>query len=214
MEILQDGVKEEIKKLVEKAATSEGLVNMRVNLDQSDLFDTFVNYCLVNLTTSLNWRYKSYNTNVSDIFSESDEGLCMLILENNAQDFLKVYSTGSALTRKESRTKYTKSKGVTNAKFKGQNRNGIKRFNFLVREVKKNRATVHSQGLEEKLKLKYEGIFKENNKDETITNDGEDEENSSDDDVDAYDGFEGDDTVSESVEESILLQSTNITGVQ
>ena len=105
---------------------------MRVNTDQSKLFETFVNYCLVNFTTSLNWRYKSYNTNISDIFTESDKSLCMLILKNNAADFLKVYTTGNIVTRKESKTKYTKSEGNLNAKFKGWNRNGIKRFNFLV----------------------------------------------------------------------------------
>ena len=57
------------------AATSEGLINIRVDLDQRDIFDTFVNYFLVNFTTSLNWKYKSYNTNISENFSESDEGL-------------------------------------------------------------------------------------------------------------------------------------------
>ena len=84
-----DTAEEDIYRLIEQAATCEGLVNMRINLDQSKLFDTFVNYCLVNFTTSLNWRYKSYNTNLSDIFSESDENLCMLILENNATDFFE-----------------------------------------------------------------------------------------------------------------------------
>ena len=54
------------------AATSEGLVNIRVK-DQRDLFDTFVNYCLVNFTILLNWRYKAYNTNLSNIFSKSDK---------------------------------------------------------------------------------------------------------------------------------------------
>lgn len=82
-----DTVKNDIYQLIQQAATSKGLVNMRVNLDQSKLFDTFVNYCLVNFTTSLNWRYKSYNTNLSDIFTKSNESLCMLILENNATYF-------------------------------------------------------------------------------------------------------------------------------
>ena len=138
---------------------------------------------------------------------------CILILQNNAQDFLTVLSTGSTISRKESKTKYTKSKGVTHAKFKGWNRSGIKRYNFLVRNVKNNRATVRSQELEERLKDKYEGIFKENNKGDTIINDGEDEDNSSDDNVDAYDGFEGDDPVSESIDENILRQGSNITRV-
>ena len=37
-----DTVKEKIHKLIQMAATSEGLVNMRVKLDQINLFDTFV----------------------------------------------------------------------------------------------------------------------------------------------------------------------------
>ena len=199
-------------------ATSEGLVNMRVNSDHSDIFDTFVNYFLVKFTTSLNWRYKSYNTNISDIFSISDEDICILILENNAQDFLAILSTGSTLSRKESRTKYTKSKGVTQAKFKDWNSCGIKRYNFLVRNVKNNRATVRSKELEERLKDKYKAIFKQNNKGETIINDGEDEDNSSDEDEDededAYDGFKGDYPVSESIDKTISRESSNVTGVQ
>ena len=208
-----DTVKEDIYRLIQQAATCEGLVNMRVNSDQSKLFDTFVNYCLVNFTTSLNWRYKSYNTNISDIFTKSDESLCMLILENNATDFLKVYTTGSIVTRKEYKTKYTKSKGNGNAKFKGWNRNGIKRFNFLVKNVKKNRSLVQSHELEIKLKQKYEGIFKDSNHGNTILNKSKNEDVSSDEDVEAYNGFAGDDILTETVEETIVSQSTNITGV-
>ena len=208
-----DTVKEDIYQLIQQAATCEGLVNMRVNPDQSKLFDTFVNYCLVNFTTSLNWRYKSYNTNISDIFTESDESLCMLILENNATDFLKVYTTGSIVARKESKTKYTKSKGNVNAKFKGWNRNGIKRFNFLIRNVKKNRSLAQSHELEIKLKEKYEGICKDSNQGNTSLNDSEHEDVSSDEDVDAYDGFAGDDILTETEEETIVSQSNNITGV-
>ena len=208
-----DTVKNDIYQLIQQAATCEGLVNMRVNVDQSKLFDTFVNYCLVNFTTSLNWRYKSYNTNLSDIFTESDESLCMLILENNATDFLKVYTTGSIVTRKESKTKYTKSKGNVNAKFKGWNRNGIKRFNLLVQSVKKNRSLEKSKELEMKLKQKYEGIFKDSNHGNTIGSESENEDISSDEDVDAYDGFAGEDILSETAEETLVAQCTNFTGV-
>ena len=208
-----DNVKEDIYQLIQQAATCEGLVNMRVNTDQSKLFEKFVNYCLVNFTTSLNWRYKSYNTNISDIFTESDESLCMLILENNAADFLRVYTTGNIMTRKESMTKYTKSEGNLNAKFKGWNRNGIKQFNFLVRNVKKNRSVEHSRELEVKLKQKYEGIFKVSNQGNTIINESENKDDSSEEDIDAYDGFAGDDILRGTADETIVLQSTNITGV-
>ncbi len=208
-----DTVKEDIYQLIQQAATSEGLINMRVNLNQSKVFDIFVNYCLVNFTTSLNWRYKSYNTKISDIFTESDESLCMLILENNADDFLKVYTTGNIVTRKESKTKYTKSKGSVNAKFKGWNRNGIKRFNLLVRTVKKNRSLACSLELEMKLKQKYEGIFKDSNHSNILGNESDNEDDTSDEDVDAYDGFAGDDLFADAMNETIATQCTNITGV-
>ena len=137
----------------------------------------------------------------------------MLILENNATDFLKVYTTGSIVTRKEYKTKYTKSKGNGNAKFKGWNRNGIKRFNFLVQNVKKNRSLAQSHELEIKLKQKYERIFKDSNQGYTILNQSKNEDVTSDEDVDAYDGFAGDDILTETAEETIVSQSTNITRV-
>ena len=73
-----DIIKEEIKNLVEMAATSEGLVNMRVKSDQSDMFDTFVNYCLVNFTTSLNWKY-NHITLTYQIFSLNQMKVCVCL---------------------------------------------------------------------------------------------------------------------------------------
>ena len=126
---------------------------------------------------------------------------------------MKVYTTGSIVTRKKSKTNYTKSKGNLNAKFKGRNRNGIKRSNLLVQSVKKNRSLAYGHELEIKLKQKYEGIFKESNHGNTIENETKNEDILSDEDVDAYDGFAGGNILSESVEETIVLQSINITGV-
>ena len=137
----------------------------------------------------------------------------MLILKNNAADFLKVYTTGNIVTRKESKTKYNKSEGNLNAKFKGWNRNGIKRFNFLVQNVKKNRSVEHSHELEVKLKQKYEGIFKVSNQGNAIINKTENKDDSSEEDIDAYNGFAGDDILTGTADETIVSQSTNITGV-
>lgn len=91
-------------------------------------------------------------------------------------------------------------------------RDGIKRFNLLVQSVKKNRSA-QSHELEMKLKQKYEGIFKDSNHGNTIGNEYKNEDISSDKDVDAYDGFAGNDVLSETVEETIISQSINITGV-
>ncbi len=115
--------------------------------------------------------------------------------------------------KKGSKTKYTKSKGKVNATFKGWNRNGIKRFNLLVRTVKKYRSLACSLELEMKLKQKYEGIFKDSNHSNILGNESENEDDTSDEDVDAYDGFAGDDLFADAVNESIASQCTNITGV-
>ena len=64
-----------------------------------------------------------------------------------------------------------------------------------------------------KLKEKYEGIFKDSNHGNTIQNRSKDDDISSDEYVDAYDGFAGGDILSKTVEETIVSQSTNITGV-
>ncbi len=117
------------------------------------------------------------------------------------------------MTRKESKTKYTKSKGNVNAKFKGWNRNGIKRFNLLVQSVKKNRSLACSLELEMKLKQKYEGIFKDSSHSNILGNESENEGDTSDEDVDAYDGFAGDDLFADAMNETIATQCTNITGV-
>ena len=63
------------------------------------------------------------------------------------------------------------------------------------------------------MKEKYEGICKDSNQGNTSLNDSEHEDVSSDEDVDAYDGFAGDDILTETEEETIVSQSNNITGV-
>ena len=125
-------VQDEMYNLVKLATQDDGLVNMRVNSKQSKEFETFVNYCLVHFTQSTNWRYKSYTCKISEIFTELDEGLCMLVLENNAEDFMKVHGTRANISRKEAITKYTQNKGGINAKYKGWNRSRIKQLNNLV----------------------------------------------------------------------------------
>lgn len=201
-------VQTEMYNLVKLATQDDGLVNMRVSSNHSKEFETFVNYCLVHFTQSINWRYKSYTSNISEIFTESDEGLCMLILENNAEDFMKVHETKGTVSRKDSNTKYTKNKGGPNTKYKGWNRNGIKRFNNLVQIIKRNRESGYSKELESKLRVKYEDIFRDSNGDKFhhVMENGDDEE-SSDDEIEAYDGFAGLDVVSNDV----VSNSTNIT---
>ena len=90
-DVIPSNVEEIITNLVELTANVDGLIHLRVDTGNIDLFRTFINYCLVHFSTSMNWKYKAYNTLISDIFTESDEALCILLLENNAEDYTKIH---------------------------------------------------------------------------------------------------------------------------
>ena len=84
---VNENVKDKMMKIIEIAVNGEGLENLRTNEENIDLLHTFVSYCLIHFTTSINWRYKACSTVISDIFTESDEALCILLIENNAEDY-------------------------------------------------------------------------------------------------------------------------------
>ena len=78
-------MKEATRKLIELAGNKE---NLKVcDVISKIVFRTFVNICLVHFFSSMNWRYIAYNTVVSDIYTESDEALYILLLENNIDDY-------------------------------------------------------------------------------------------------------------------------------
>ena len=161
----------------------EGLLKLRTNMDNLDLFQSFVNYCLIHFTTSMNWRYKACNTCISGILTEMDEALCILLLENNAGDYKKTFDEQKRINRKEAKPRYTKVHSV-NKKFQGWDKKGIKRFNVIVKAVKECRELEVSKEMEMKLKSRYVTI---------CGRDGDDEDSDSDVndvvDEDAYDGF-------------------------
>ena len=133
-----DKVKEKMMKIIDMAVEGKGLEKLRCESDNMHIFRTFVSYCLIHFTTSINWRYKACNSTISQIFTESDEALCILLIENNAKDFARTYHEQRKIGRKESRPKYTKVECVEK-KFKGWDRRGIRRFNKIVAAVKKQR---------------------------------------------------------------------------
>ena len=87
-----ENVKISTMAIINATIMEEGLLKLRTNMDNLDLFQSFVNYCLIHFTTSMNWRYKACNTCISEIFTETDEALCILLLENNAGDYKKTYN--------------------------------------------------------------------------------------------------------------------------
>ena len=139
------------KLLIDLVGEKDKFENMRVSDVHKEVFATFVNLCMVHFCSSMNWRYKAYNSHISEIFSVSDEAFAMLLLENNYEDYKMVYNLSRKVTRKESKPKYTKDSNL-NEKFKGWSRKGLKRYDELVRIVTNQRRATISLELEEELK--------------------------------------------------------------
>jgi len=188
----KETVIEKTKALIELAAKEGGLEKMRRCVEHKEVFLTFVTICLVHSCSSMKWRYHAYNSVISDIFTESDEAFAMLLLENNAKDYKQMVVLKRKLTRKEAMPKYTKDSNMTE-KFKGWSKKGIKRYNDLIKVVKRNRLTTHSKNMEVELKGDYAKLCGKDgrrNGEEGLSGD----DVSDDESLEAYDGFAGDDT--------------------
>ena len=124
---------------------------MRCDVENKAVFSKFVNIYLVHFCSSMKWCYTAYNTVVSDIFTESDEAVCILLLENDVDDYTQLVDLKRKLMRKEVRPKYTKDANI-NEKFKGWSRKGIKRYNNLIKVVRLGRMEEVSKEIEIELK--------------------------------------------------------------
>ena len=141
IQIIDDEEKVNVMKLIDLVEKENDFCNIRLNGDEG-LFQTFVNVSLIHFTGALSWKWKSYNSVISEIFTTSDEALAMLMLENNIRDLRLIYNYQRKLLRKESKPKYTKScidQSGNNDKFQGWHQKGIKRFNEIFNCVSNNR---------------------------------------------------------------------------
>ena len=180
-------VKEKMKKIIDIAVAGDALQNLRQEPGNFEIFETLVSFCLINFTTSFNWRYNAYSVGISEIFTPSDEALCILLLENNAADYVKMHDEQRKINRKESKPKWTKVES-SDKKFKGWDRRGIRRFNVIVKAITTNRQLTASQNMEQKLKMKYARL----SQNEIDGEDGSQTYNEDLDDLNGYDGFGGD----------------------
>ena len=134
---------------------------------------------------------QAFNTEISNIFTESDEALEMLLFENITEDLMEAYKGGKKLTRKESKPKCTKLGNETET-FKGWNITSTKIFNKLGRGVKFNRLYSESKEMEVELKLIYTKLSGKLYRDvKGVNGNEEDSDISSNDDIHGYDGFAG-----------------------
>ena len=207
-------LKEDMKRLIDIAKAGEGLESIRKCSQNFRIFKTFVSCCLIHFTTSTNWRYKATSVVISDIFTESDEALCILLMENNADDFTKAYHEQRKIGRKEARPRYTKNESVDKT-FKGWDKRGIRRFNIIVQAVKMNRELNESKEMEMQLKSRYTEIA---GRGMISDNEESDNDDSELEDLNGYDGFAGvtEEDISSNendINNSQLSGITNITGV-
>ena len=70
---ISNRVQERINELISVGFSDEGFLSLRTNKDLYDEFETFINFCLVHLVTSMDWRYNACNNVISDIFTVTDE---------------------------------------------------------------------------------------------------------------------------------------------
>ena len=181
-------VKEKMKKIIDIAVAGDALQNLRQDPENFEVFETLVSFCLIHFTTSFNWRYNAYSVVISELFTPSDEALCILLLENNAADYVKMHDEQRKINRKESKPKWTKVES-SDKKFKGWDRRGIRRFNVIVKAITTNRQLTVSQNMEHKLKMKYARL----SQNEIDGNEDDSQSNNEDlNDLNGYDGFGGD----------------------
>ena len=203
--IADTAIQENMIEVVKIAAEGVALQDIRANYENMSLFATFVNICLIHFTTSISWRYKACDSVISDIFTVTNEALCILFLENNADDYTRVYQEKKKINRKESRPKYTKVDNVQK-KFKGWDRKAIKQFNEIVMCVKRNRDSSESKKMEEELRLRYKQIAGRNGDCSGGDNSDDESDESEMEELYAYDGFTGD-------VQDIQQLATNLTAV-
>ena len=187
---ISNRVQERINKLISVGSSDEGFLSLRTNKDLYDEFETFVNFCLVHFVTSMDWRYNACNNVISDIFSVTDEALCILLLENNLVDYKKAAGEKRKISRKESQPIYTQG-GSSMSNTKGWNRKGIRRFNKLVQGVQRNRSTETSKEMEMKLKDHYMDMCGNKDSPSDAEDDDSDDNESDLEELEAYDGFAG-----------------------
>jgi hypothetical protein len=206
--------KERLIKLVKLAMDEkDAFTNLRLH-NNSKLFETFVEYCLVHFVGSHTWRWQAYIRNVSEIFSVSDEAFAMLLIENNAKDLEYVYENQvETVKRKDSRPKYTKVSSYNGeVKFQGWHQNGVRRYNELVLKVKENQKSAVSKDREVRIQENYKAICGKMDGNENSDDNGDfgsDDEDGHDDE-DAIDEFDWDgETTTESEESSDRTASTD-----
>jgi hypothetical protein len=181
-----------------------------------ELFETFVNMCLVILKPVTEWRMKIYTTHISNFVTASDEAFAMLLFENHVDDYHRSITredgNGAELLEvNEVKPRYTRADSSKHdTRQIGWSLKGIGRFNDLVKRVTKIRKSDQSMQHESEIQKCYAalcGISMSDMGDYDSNDSGNEDEES----IDGYDGFEGE--VEEETEETNDSENNNVSGL-
>ena len=157
-----------MKDLIRMAIEPNGLIHLRQNAcsatEETDLskkkFLLFVDTVLVSMIGKTKWKKNFLNRKLSRYSTIADEAIALLIVENIAPDLQSLLNTEKSdtqimISRKTSKAKFTKSrKDSMKGTQHGWSEEGIKRYNMLFMETKKEREKESAKELEGEL-LKY-----------------------------------------------------------
>ena len=198
-----DKWKRNIVKLI-KFVDSSDFPDLRLQED-ADLFRTFVEFALIHFASCTTWRYKCYNTPVSQIFTVSDEALAMLLLENSMQDLKWIIRREEKMPHNISIPRYTKRMEGSPEKFRGWHKNGIRRYNKLYRRIVTNRVKKESIEKEDSIQDEFVKISGRERRGDIVEihDDSDDDSNS---DFEPIDGFIGDESVNIETGDHVAIQ--------
>lgn len=152
---------------------SEKLAKIRI--EDINAFRAFAELCLKHTVGVMAWRGKHRKFRISDFFSVSDEGLALVILENNA----KVWQdTAYGLITDESHAKYMQraKKGEKNKLRKSWSDEGKQRFNEICYQIRGLRSLTLSKTNENDLLELWNQSSRINHNARGRSNHNEDEE--------------------------------------
>ena len=80
---------------------------MRIKPNNESIFGTFVNLCLVYFITSQHWRYKVYNSSISESVIITGDAPVILLMERCIDKFGSMISLKRKSTKNNYKPRYT-----------------------------------------------------------------------------------------------------------
>lgn len=152
-EINWNNERRNVKEMIEFSTRRRNILECRGSTDPLDIkhYKTFCEYVLVGMHGTRHFRDLCTIFKITEICSVSDEAFASLLLENNAEDLLKIYETKERIGPKMSNTKFTKNRQGREGT-SGWTNSAVKKMIENIKIVKVQRATERSKLLDEELR--------------------------------------------------------------